>query len=182
MVDLKNKEQLYMAFSIIAIIISSLSLCLVAYQSLVIMDMNREYQDSLTALRTYDIRVSLEIVEENFSISTIPIPLTSPPFSQFSEDNQILNWLYDFKNADLGIEPTFRFVYIVIYVPETSYNHFKTINIQFTIEDNEGTLRKDSFVISTSNLTYLESKTDISRFMWKEVVPNEIQATVYLAK
>ncbi len=139
-----------------------------------------DYEHALKSLRHYDVLVDLMITNMDFSEKVVPILQIGDPDPTFNNDTTLHDWLYTFQNDALGINASFRFVYLRISIPEGAYSHFKQIHNTWFIEDNTGVLRKDTFSDSEYRYGYFDAIYDISRFMWKEDVPNQIKVETQL--
>ena len=158
------------------------SICsLVLSVSLLAMSFEREQQlqDTILALRLYDINPELEVTWMDYTTSTITIPILGNPNVFFSEDNTIDRWEYFFMNNHLTLNATFRFVVVKINLPIKAYEHFSKINCEWRVEDKSGVIGKTDFQ-ATGSYFYFEAAQDITRSMWKDEVPSRIDVDVFL--
>jgi len=150
---------------------------LVGQQSLII-----RYERSLKALQYYDIRAELNVVFLDYSEETIPIPMIQEPEPTFHNDSTLHRWLYTFKNNNLGLDASFRTIKIRISIPSKAYNFFSGISCEWFVDSKTDVIRRDSFFESDITWGFYDAIYDISRFMWKEDVPQEIkiETTLYV--
>lgn len=85
---------------------------------------------------------------------------------------------YTFVNSNLGIVANFSKVEIWFYIGIDLYLEFEQIRGRFFIEDKTGVIRRYDFGKSQDGMPYYIAKRDISNLMFKEAVPEEINADV----
>jgi len=140
-----------------------------------------DYQHSLTSLQYYDIRAELNIVYLDYTNTTILIPMSHEPDPSFNNDSTVNSWLYSFEHSEMDIDSSFRTIKLRISIPSKAFSHFSGVVSTWFVEDNTGTLTNGAFFESTITWGYYDAFYDISQFMWKADVPEqiEIKTTLY---
>lgn len=143
-------------------------------------ELRQDYEHSLVQLREYPISVNVEVEYFNDTLQKIHLIPNGAPLDEFGEDNRLLQWTYQFHHTDLGLNATFRNVWVRIYIPTTAYEVFRTILGSWAVEDNTGQITNSDFVVSTDLSGQYVGEEDITNHMWKDDVPPEIEVKVDL--
>ena len=174
----KYKKEIFVGYAVIVPLVAIIMSAGIMWNTTLLMN---QYNENLKALQYYDVRAEIEVEHMDFSKQIIPLTLLTSPDITWNNDSTVNSWSYSFLNSQLDLNATFRWVQVNIYVPEKAYGLFNGIACHWQVEDNEGTIRKDDFKYSETTLTYYIGSEDISRFMWKEDVPERIEVEVKLS-
>jgi hypothetical protein len=94
------------------------------------------------------------------------------------ESANVLTETYYFEITDLNLTATWNSFYIYFQIEEKAFQSFNSIQSNVYIEDKEDFIKKDKFSKSSEGLPFYIARLDIDRFMFKEAVPNHVQATI----
>lgn len=142
-----------------------------------------QYDDTIDTLWEYDIRVDLNVTWLDYSFTEIAMIQDGSP-KPFYDDNRTIDyWEYNYKtSADFHINTTetpFRFLYMLVSVPNQAHDIFNSITCQWTIADQTGLFKKNEFHGVSYSTYYQIAEIDISSYMWKEIAPQvEIEITL----
>lgn len=93
-------------------------------------------------------------------------------------ESRLISHIYFFELTDLNLTANFDTIFLLFAIEEKAFVSFIFIESMYFIEDNEQIFQKDNFDKSSEGLAFYIAKIDITRFMWKEAVPNGLSAKV----
>jgi hypothetical protein len=99
-------------------------------------------------------------------------------FISHDAESRLISHIYFFEITSLNLTANFDTIFLLFAIEEKAFESFIFIESMYFIEDNEEIFQKDSFDKSSEGLSLYVSKKDITRFMWKEAVPNDISAKI----
>jgi hypothetical protein len=145
-------------------------------------ELSEEYEQSFLTMRTYDLTVALYVEHLNGSVEEIKVsPDDNPSVTFKNQSLQIVeNWIYTFKNSKIGLNATFRFIYVDFHLPTQAYNAFDNIFCTMDVEGNKEYARKKDFAPHDGIFNHHMARIDITKYMWKQDVPQLITASVSL--
>jgi len=141
------------------------------------------YDVTVKTFQEYDIRVEMNTTWLDYSSNLRYISQNGDPIPHWDNDSLIDYWEYQFHTDQIDINTTenpFRWMYMKVSVPIKAYDVFRSISCKWTIEDNEGILTKQHFDTVDYSQYYMVTVFDISSYMWKELVPNEVTVDITL--
>lgn len=140
-----------------------------------------KYEDTIDRLITKDVSVNLHVEFLNGTALTLPIPLQrSPEILVDQETSTIKSQIYSYLLADIDLEANFRFIDLIITLQSNVVEKF-IITVSWIIEDDTGIINNGDFTADTAIKGYLSATEDITRFMWKDDVPDKIELEINLS-
>lgn len=149
-----------------------------------------EYQATILAMSKKAIIVQLEVEYLNGSLLTVLFdPKTVAP--SFNEDGFVDSWFYTFKATGLfdpltdlqgnETKPVFRYTHFVCLIEAEAFVVFSAVQCKWSVENKFDILRKDSFS-SSGNGDFFRASFDITNHLWKDAVPDEVDAEISFRK
>lgn len=143
------------------------------------MNTQENLKTSIRALKEPQMIVFLKVEYEEITYS-YSLELTKRPIFMLNNDSTVNGWDFSYRNTDLVINSTFRYIYLEISMKTEDYSLYNLINCEWTVEDKTGVIRKADFQDSEIYHGYYTGIEELGRNFWKEVIPNEIKLEVDL--
>lgn len=140
-----------------------------------------KYEDTIDRLITKDVKVELHVEFLNGTACTYPIALQkSPEIVIDQETSSIESQEYSYLLSDIDLKADFRFIDLIITLHSNVLEKY-SITVNWFIEDSTGNINNGDFLPDTVIINHVSAKEDITRFMWKEDVPDKIAVEITLA-
>jgi hypothetical protein len=137
--------------------------------------------------RSYNIESRLYVEYMNMSVEIIPLFYSREPVVSYKESTNIevvALWDYEFINSNIGLNDTFRYVYLEVYIPEKCFEIFSSVYGNWLLIDpdgnNDGVINDNQFEKSDDWSNYYSASLDLTYMMFFGYVPNEISLNIFL--
>jgi len=157
---------------IAAIVLSGVSCGLSVFSIIMYFQLLGQYQTSLETLHQPQLLnfLRVEYIRKNTSYQ---LELQSQPLLLSKNDSTVVGWDYTYEKG-FSLNATFKYIFLEINIPSMAFKHYQSVVCTWFVEENEGIITKKSFTSSSQFQGFYSCSQDISRYFWKDIVPNSI--------
>lgn len=124
-----------------------------------------------------NVGVSLRIFWRNDTDSTIQLE-NYHVAALHDAKTEIIFFNYSFRIDNLDLTPEFDEIYLFFQIDENAFIAAVDLECRYVIEEHSETIRKQDYKLSEEGFPFYIAQIDINRWMWKEAVPDSIEAKI----
>jgi energy-coupling factor transporter transmembrane protein EcfT len=121
--------------------------------------------------------VSLRIFWRNNTDSTIQLE-NYHVAALHDVKTEIIFFNYSFRIEKLALTPEWNEIYLFFQIDENAFIGAAYLECRYIIEEHSETLRKEDYKLSDEGFPFYIAKVNIDRWMFKDAVPDTIEAKI----